>query len=198
MPHDVADPYLYPGTDVLQNKFAIHDGSILKTLEYELTKLRLDELMIEPVKGRFDLSHLCAIHRYVFQDMYDWAGKIRTLDIAKPGSYFAHFPYIAKEARRIAVEFAEENNLRNLDKTPFVERLAYYYGEWNALHPFREGNGRSLRQFIFQLSHDAGYLFDQTEIDNSKGQWNEAAAASMSKDYGPAIDIFNRAIRCLS
>jgi cell filamentation protein len=198
MPHDAVDPYLYPGTSVLQNKFAIRDEDTLKTLEYEHTELRIDELHIQPINGKFDLSHLCAIHAYIFQDIYDWAGKVRSLDIAKTGSYFAHFAYIETEAKRIAGEFAQENNLRNLKKTHFVERLAYYYGEWNALHPFREGNGRSIREFIFQLSLEAGYLFDQTGIDNSRDQWNTAAIAGMSKVYDPIIEIFTNVIACQS
>lgn len=189
------DPYLYPGTNVLQNKPGIRDNSKLSEFEYEATAVRAAQLRDNPITGNFDLDHFKAIHAHLFSDVYEWAGQIRSVNISKGGTSFAGADFIAAEAKRLGASLAKENNLRGLEKPQFVERLAYYYGEWNALHPHREGNGRTTRELIGQLAREAGYEFDQTRIDNSKGQWVEAAVSSFHGDLEPVRRIFLEAIR---
>ncbi len=183
-----------PNTDVLQNKPGIRDGEALRTFEHEAAKIRTDELRENPIKGKFDLKHLQDIHKHIFQDVYGWAGEVRSVNISKGGTAFARSEFIESEGKRIARDIAKDDFLRGMDKPAFVDRLAYHYAELNALHPFREGNGRSTREFIGQLSREAGYEFDQTRIDN-KDRWNEAARKSVNGDMVEIKAIFNESIR---
>lgn len=89
--------YCYPDSDVLVNKLDIRDPNKLQIFERKLTMLRLLELIDKPIEGKFDLKHLQAIHAYIFQDVYDWAGKIRTVDIAK-GNTFCNVRFISSQA----------------------------------------------------------------------------------------------------
>lgn len=73
--------YCYPGSNVLKNKMGIQDIEQLHEIERKLTMLRILELLDKPVRGAFDLKHLQAIHAYIFQDVYDWAGELRKVDI---------------------------------------------------------------------------------------------------------------------
>ena len=195
MPREFADPYSYPGTRTLRNIPGIRDDATLRDFEYEQTKSRIEELRENPIAGRYDLEHLKAIHAHVFQDVYEWAGKVRTVGISKNGDSFAQPAFIESAGRQIGAALAKENNLQGLEKPQFVERLAHYYSEWNALHPFREGNGRTTRELIGQVARDAGYELDQTRIDNNKDQWNDAARRSFQGDIAPVSAIFNEAIR---
>jgi cell filamentation protein len=195
MPREFADPYTYPGTRVLRNIPGIRDDASLRDFEYEQTKLRIEELRDNPIPGKFDLEHLKAIHAYVFQDVYEWAGKTRTVNISKNGDAFAQPAFIEGAGRQLGAAIAKENNLQGLEKPQFVERLALYYSDWNALHPFREGNGRSTRELIGQIAREAGYELDQTRIDNSKDQWNDAARRSFHGDLAPVKEILAEAIR---
>lgn len=195
MPREFADLYVYPGTRVLRNIPGIRDDATLRDFEYEQTKLRIEELRENPIPGKFDLEHLKAIHAHVFQDVYEWAGKIRTVNISKNGDAFAQPAFIESSAKQISAAIAEENNLQGLEKPKFVERLAQHYADWNALHPFREGNGRVTRELIGQIARQAGYELDQTRIDNSKEQWNIAARRSFHGDLSPVSAILTEAIR---
>jgi cell filamentation protein len=108
-----------------------------------------------PVTPTYDLHHLREIHRRIFGDIYDWAGQIRTVAIAK-GATFCLPQYIESSAAVIFDDLRDEDYLRDLDRDAFTGRLAHYLGEVNALHPFREGNGRAQRAFFGQLTLDAG------------------------------------------
>lgn len=113
------------------------------------------ELQLRPISGRFDLDHLQAIHRHVFQDVYAWAGELRQINLAKGGSVFTDGRQLEGEGARVFGALAAEKHLRGLQKAAFVERLAVYYGAINTLHPFREGNGRATQTFLRQLARQA-------------------------------------------
>ena len=153
----MTDPYCYPNTRVLKNKFDIRDSDELHEAERRLSKYRMEELLNNPIVGYFDFEHLKAIHAYLFQDIYEWAGKVRTVDIAK-GNLFCRCFAIESEAGRIFGELKSEKYLRDLPAKDFAGRLAYYLAEINALHPFREGNGRTQREFIRQLAYQNNYF----------------------------------------
>lgn len=195
MPRDFTDPYADPISGVLHNKPGLRDDASLKEFEYEHTAGRLRELAQTPIEGKFDMAHLKAIHGYVFQDVYDWAGQARVVNISKGGSAFTHPGYLDSHGAKIAAALESENFLKGLDKPAFVDRLAHHYAELNALHPFREGNGRVTREFLGQLARGAGYELDQTKIDNTKEQWNLAAKASVRGDLGPIKQVFTEAVR---
>ena len=166
--YDADDTYCYPGTDVLRNKAEITNAEELDAYEGELSTLRSIEILESPVAGQFDLAHLQRIHLALFQDVYDWAGKIRTVDISRGNSRFANVRFIESAANDIFNKLARENWLKGLDAVALSKSLAHYLSEINALHPFREGNGRVQRIFISQLSQSAGYQLDYSDLEQEQ------------------------------
>jgi cell filamentation protein len=153
----VDDPYLDPASGVLKNRLGITGAATLEETEAALVATRSYELSGTPLKGAFDLAHLQAIHRYLFRDVYEWAGKLRTIDIAKGGHRFGHHAHIAGAATELLRKLAAERHLAGLAPAAFSRRAAFYLAEINALHPFREGNGRAQREFMSHLAHANGY-----------------------------------------
>lgn len=166
--YDADDTYCYPGTEVLRNKAEITNAEDLDAYEGELSTLRSIEILENPIAGQFDLAHLQRIHLALFQDVYDWAGKIRTVDISRGNNRFANVRFIESAANDIFNKLARENWLRGLDADALSKRLAHYLSEINALHPFREGNGRVQRIFISQLSQSAGYQLDYSDLEQEQ------------------------------
>ena len=166
--YDADDTYCYPGTNVLLNKAEITNAEDLDAYEGELSTLRSIEILENPIAGQFDLTHLQRIHLALFQDVYDWAGKIRTVDISRGNSRFANVRFIESAANDIFNRLARENWLKGLDADALSKRLAHYLSEINALHPFREGNGRVQRIFISQLSQSAGYQLDYSDLEQEQ------------------------------
>jgi cell filamentation protein len=173
------DPYTDPVTGMLRNKLGLSTPEGLATAEREITHAALIFLKETPVSPSYDLLHLCAVHRRIFGDIYDWAGQIRTVAIAK-GSWFCLPQYIESSAAEIFRELHGENLLRGLSRDVFTERLTYYLGELNAIHPFREGNGRAQRAFFDQLASDAGLILDWQRLDADRNV--TASAAIMRGD----------------
>jgi cell filamentation protein, protein adenylyltransferase len=180
------DPYLDAASGVLKNRFGITDEATLEATEASLVALRSYALAQQPLLGGFDLAHLQAIHRYLFGDVYEWAGQLRTIDIAKGGNAFAHHAYIAVAAAPIFAALAHEKHLAGLAPPAVSARAAHYLGELNALHPFREGNGRAQREFISHLAHANGYYIAwenvapaqmlQASIESFRGDVSKLAA----------------------
>lgn len=189
------DPYVYKGTGVLANKPGIRDQKALSLFEYEQTQVRAIELAKRPPPKKFDFERLKAIHAHLFQDVFDWAGQTRTVGLSKGGTSFERVQNIEAVGQRISHRLEEQNNLQGLDKRQFVEQVTKLYSDLNALHPFREGNGRSSREFIRELAQGAGYDLDQKRIDFDKGQWNRASAQSIQNDTTALKDILSKAIR---
>jgi cell filamentation protein len=152
-----SDPYIDPATGVLKNRLGIADGSTLEQTEADIVAARSYELSQTPLEGGFDLAHLQAIHKHLFRDLYEWAGQLRTIDISKGGNRFAHHARIESAAAPIFNQLAKEGYLAGLGPEAFSDRAAYYLGELNALHPFREGNGRAQREFISHLAYANAY-----------------------------------------
>ena len=167
--------YCYPDTDVLINKLDIRDLDKLHIFERKLTMLRLLELLDKPINGKFD-----------------WAGKVRTVDITK-GNMFCNVRFISSQADVIFSGLKEEHYLAGLDEDMFIKRLAYYFSEINALHPFREGNGRSQREFIRSLALKNGYLiyFDRV----SEEEMLLASQKSFLCDYEDMEKIIAKCIK---
>ena len=153
------DEYLDPDSGVLRNRFGITDALKLEIYEANLAGSRSREVVIRPIPGKFDLAHLQAIHRYLFGDLYEWAGQLRTVDISKNGHLFAHHAHISAAAKDIFHRLASERRLRGLNKDDFASRSAYYLAEINAMHPFREGNGRTQREFMSALAVSNSFYF---------------------------------------
>ena len=162
--YDADDVYCIPGTAVLKNKAGIKNQDLLDNYEADFTAIRILELSQTPVEGNFNLAHLCKIHEYLFQDVYEWAGEIRSVDIIRGGSRFCNVRQIQSYSNTVFSDLAAENYLIDLEPKVFASRLAHYLSEINAIHPFREGNGRVQRLFISQLAEQAGYSLDYSAL----------------------------------
>jgi len=163
-----SDPYTYPGTDVLRNILDIRDPLRLAAFEANATAARLAELDAAPLKGRFDHFQLRAIHKYIFQDVYSWAGEFRTVNISKGGQMFGVAAFIEPALQEVVRKLLAENCLRKTDPESFAGRAGFYLGEINAVHPFREGNGRAQREFIRELGVQAGFAIDWSRITQDR------------------------------
>ena len=176
------DSYADPVTGVLRNKLGLTTAGELEDAEREITHAALVFLKEAPVPPAYDLGHLCAIHRRILGDIYDWAGQLRTVAIAK-GSWFCLPQYIESSAAETLRALHGESLLRGLHRDAFTERLTCYLGEVNAVHPFREGNGRTQRAFFEQLTDDAGFTLAWQRLD--AGRNIAASAAIMRGDAAP-------------
>jgi cell filamentation protein len=182
------DPYCYPGTNTLINKLGITDLDAFFIAEREFTAVRLTELQRKPVRGNFGFAHLKAIHRAIFGDIFDFAGKIRTGEfLVKDDTIFCLGRNIEEYSTAIFGKLKNENKLRGLKKDIYIDRLAYFMGEVNALHPFREGNGRASREFFRTLSLSAGYNLDWGAV--SKDRLLEADINAFDRDYSLLKEI---------
>lgn len=185
--------YCYPDADVLKNRMGVRDSERLSRLERRLTMLRLLELIDKPIRGKFDLKHLQAIHKYIFQDVYEWAGEIRKVDIAK-GNMFCNVRFLSSQAAEIFGKLKEEDYLQGLEKEDFIRQMAYYFSEINALHPFREGNGRSQREFIRCLAlHNGCYVVNFANA--SKEEMMKASEESFLCNHRAMEQLFKKCIR---
>lgn len=187
-------PYLYPGTGVLRNKLEIRDDAELLRAEALFAGAREQELRLEPnrVRGDFDLARLKATHKHLFQDLYDWAGEIRTVNIGKQASWFARKEDIETKTRTAFAMLKAENNLKGLDAKTFADRAAHYYDQLNAIHPFREGNGRALRVFMHDLAREAGYKLDLTKIDRETHL--KAVVAAFNGERRQLAQLFEKSL----
>ena len=174
---DEWDAYFWPNSDVLKNKPGFIHAPTLRAFEYEATRLRAEQLRATPVQGRFDTAHYRAIHRHLFQDVYEWAGEYRQVEFSKGRSLFAPLQTPAHTLEtwgaKILGDIASERYLKGLKKPDFVERLAHYYGELNFWHPIREGNGRATKEFLYHLAKQAGYELEFHRLGAKT--WNNAA-----------------------
>lgn len=156
--------YCYPGTDILINKFDERDPEKLTKLETIFTTRRMYQLYEKPIAGSFGLKHLQKIHRFIFKDVYPFAGEFRDEQISKGTTTFAHPLHINSFGNDILKKLKNEQFLKGLDKEKFSERASYFLGEVNILHPFREGNGRVQREFFRLLALKNGYELDWSKI----------------------------------
>ena len=157
--------YCYPDSEVLVNKFDVRVGTELFKIENDITIYKLYLLREKGITGNFDVEHFINIHKFIFEDIYPFAGLYRNENIAKDNFMFANWEFIEENMKIIFEELKNENYLADLDKEKFAERLTYYMSELNVLHPFREGNGRTTREFIRQLALKNGYSLDLSEFN---------------------------------
>lgn len=115
--------------------------------------------------GRLTPSHYRAIHRHLFQDVYPWAGRYRTVRMTKDQSPFCFPENIAAEMRALFERLAAADVLRGRDTEGFADGAAGFLAYLNAIHPFREGNGRTQLTFLSLLSVTAGHPFDLSRLD---------------------------------
>ncbi len=185
--------YCYEGTDILINKENIKDAKALADYEADITLIRQYELEKEqPIRGRFGVAHIKNIHRYIFQDIYPFAGKFRTENIKKGSTEFCKSRFIQENLEVIFCELKRDRFLKVLTADEFSQMAAYYLSEINMIHPFREGNGRTIREFIRQLALKCGLIINWSLIDKEK--LLEAIIISVDKKYGPLAECILQSI----
>ena len=161
----MADVYCYPDSSVLKNKLGINDKEQLLMAEIRLVAIRLYQLQEHPIQGNFDLNHLCRIHEHIFQDLYPWAGKIRTVNIAKT-NMFCLVQHIQTYAQSVFPSYYTDCMRVKDNPERFIHVFTSHYADLNALHPFREGNGRTQREFARELCLKCCLLYTSDAADD--------------------------------
>lgn len=179
--------YCYKGTDVLINKLNITNDEDLFNAERELVSLRVSAFNDNPLKGNFDFKYLKDIHKYLFQDVYRWAGDIRNCNIAKQ-DLFCLTEHIESFGADVFNKLKKEKYFVDYDNETTLEKLVELFADINALHPFREGNGRSQRVFIESLAKINGINLDLTNV--SKMDMIVASHESINGDYKKLNEMF--------
>lgn len=191
------EDYFIGTTDVLKNIPNISDKSSLSKYERQMSAERLSELYDTPYHYEFSKEYLYSIHEYLFQDVYDWAGDIRSVSISKQQTNFLD-PNQINSFLDCVLQDASENITRIQDKYQFADFLSNLFVSLNYAHPFRDGNGRTIREFLRQLVESTQFDFGSFEIDYGKMN-KEALAFGLSCNVPMYITSeFLKSLKCIS
>ena len=185
----VSDSYCYPGTTVLKNRANLRTQANLDFFEEEATAQRFAEPL---PSGKLDIRHLRAIHKHIFQDVYTWAGAFRTVRISKGGSAFCYPENIDRVIGRLFAGLAAQKKYCGFDAAAFTDKSAHFLAELNAIHPFREGNGRTQLSFLIALAGQAGHPLALKRIDPKATL--DAIITSFSGDEKPLATLIRQLI----
>jgi len=164
---------------LLRNTFGLRDARELERRIASLSATRVLELSRAPLKGKFDVQHLRRTHQYIFQDVFPWAGDFREVTTSRTSSFgFPPPQFLIPSLESLFAALAAERRLAGLNADAFAERAGHYLGELNAIHPFREGNGRTQREFIRTLAFDAGHRVSWRNLTPAEN--NEASRISFA------------------
>ena len=189
------DPYVDPRTGVLRNRLGITDAAVLAQAEARLVAAAEVVLFTERLDlGHCDLAHLRAIHRHLFEEIYDWAGELRTGNMTKGDSVFALVEWLEPQAEQLFAWLTAEQHLLNRTRDAFIEGASRFLSDLNALHPFREGNGRTQRAFLRLLAAGAGWHLAWSEVEPNENASISAAAMADGRAFVP---LFDRILRPL-
>jgi cell filamentation protein len=184
------DLYCYAGTTTLKNLLDILDDSALADAERDLTAEAADGLDFLPPP--YDLDSLKAIHRHLFARIYSWAGELRTVDISKGATRFCTVVRIEPEAGKFFEGMTRLDWLEGLSRDNLIAKVAELFGDFNVIHPFREGNGRAQRILFENLIINAGYEISWHDVDPEA--WVIANVAAYNVDYEPLRAIFEKCV----
>ena len=175
--------YFYPGTDIFINKLGIHDDRLWEAERF-LVSRRTEQLYagVADIQRTFDLEHLKAIHRFLAQDVYDWAGQLRTVQLGKrieegePSRWFVAPTAIEKWVGAVT-ELSRELDWPSMGRETFVKEIANLHTALNFGHPWRELNGRATRVYLHHVAEQTPFQldFDRVEPD----EWNAASRDSI-------------------
>ncbi|MHC8287525.1 putative adenosine monophosphate-protein transferase Fic [Pseudomonas sp. XS1P51] len=185
------DHYCYPGGGVLKNKLNIKDADKLELAERDITNKTIDLVSYQPPP--YGLEYLQGIHSTLFSPLYEWAGSVRDVSIAKGGTVFCISSRVEPEAEKLFSRLAGDRWLSGLSKKEFCAALAEYYCEINMIHPFREGNGRVQRVLFEHLALFNGYELDWSDITSS--EWVLANIDGVNVDYKKMEAVFSRILK---
>jgi len=164
MYNSVNSRYTYPGTDIVINKLNIKSEKELKKLETKLVSFKLASIRFEKIDIPYGVERLRWIHKYLFGDIYEFAGEYRLENITKDQFRFSEFKYIEDNIENI-LKNVDIEEIKKKDFDDLVIYLSFLLTELNVLHPFREGNGRTIREFVREICYDCGYFIDWQVID---------------------------------
>lgn len=190
MPYDMAfDPYMDQKTNILRNKLGAKTQKSLDAAEAEITYIAMFTLVngSKTESFIFTTEFLKDIHKRIFRDIYTWAGQFRTHDISKGETLFGHAAYIESSLDSALENVEKDANVASAKDTEFVSALAHYYSELNAVHPFREGNGRTIRTFLRLLALKYGFDIEWDKMDPDENI--NASRAAMVADEKPATKM---------
>lgn len=156
----------YPDTTVLVNKLGIKNQEMLNVVELRIVISMTIKIENEINFENVDFEFYKNLHKQLFGDLYEWAGTVRNINISKKGAVFCNADDLKKIGKLKFQRLREQNYLKNLNKSTFLDELTELYHDLNMLHPFREGNGRTLRLFITLLVRNAGYNLNFSECDS--------------------------------
>lgn len=178
--------YTYGDSGVLINKMNFREAARAKKIEQIITTYRLQQMMTaKKVLGSFDEEHIRRIHRRLFSDVYAWAGEFRTVDLAKGHTSFLPAAFIDRGLRHLRDSVQAKNKMTYRDREAFAEAFAPIYNDLNHIHPFREGNGRTQREFIRQIAWHHGFDMKYTPLQQEK--LFEASVADDEKKAAAAL-----------
>lgn len=183
--------YCYPDTNVLKNKLNIRDIDLLKEAEEAITAVKQLELLQNPINGHFSKAHFLNIHQFIFGDIYAFAGRIRKEQISKADTMFYPPESIDEELNKVFAKIKAAAMTREKSEEKIFDNLAYVMAELNIIHPFREGNGRTIREFIRLMAKRCGYRLNWGLAD--KNDILEASILSVD-DYRNLMDLLKRTI----
>lgn len=157
--------YTDPNSGLLRNLQDISDPDVLLFVESSVVTKRLQELYVKPIKI-YGIESLLLIHKQLFQDIYTWAGKERTVEISKGGKQFFPISHFDNAFRYINSLVNQYKEIPRKNKQQLAEKLAEILDNVNYLHPFREGNGRTQREFVRLLAKEKGLTLNLNPPDN--------------------------------
>lgn len=187
------DPYVYPHTNILKNLANIQDEEELSCMEAEYTSLRFAELVTKESASCFDFAALCDMHHYIFQDIYEWAGKIRVINIEKSepalGGISIEYSDCFDIERDIKSVLDKMNNYP-WDKVSIEEAsmiFSRYLAEIWKVHPYREGNTRTVITFCSQFIESKGLYID-SDLFRDNAQYMRTALVAASAIFSDLGD----------
>lgn len=184
------DAYCYPGSAVLRNKLDIRDEPTLSEAEQQLSAIAADNVEFSPPP--YGLVYLQGIHQVLFCDLYEWAGQLRTVGMAKQDTRFCQPQFMEAQAGNIFKGMAAQNWFEGLCRTDLISAVAETYSDINVIHPFREGNGRAQRILFEHLIMNAGFEISWWGIE--KEEWIDANIAAYHCTLGPMQQVFEKCI----
>ncbi|MDR3289014.1 MAG: Fic family protein [Peptococcaceae bacterium] len=186
------DPYLYPHTEILINKHNIKDEKDLAEMEAEYTSLRLKQIVENPLPGEYDFEHFCELHRWIFQDIYEWAGQPRIINIEKSepalgglSIEYAEF-FEVKRMANTALNRMKSIAWGKLTLDEKAEKFSGCMAELWKVHSFREGNTRTVVTFCCQFAESRGFVLDRTLFEKHSAyvRTSFVAASAYFTDLG--------------
>lgn len=184
--------YIDPKTGILRNLADISDHDVLIFVESATVAKRLQELYDNPIKIK-GIESLFAIHHHLFQDIYSWAGKKRIVEISKDGKQFFPTTHFENAYRFIDTLISDFKKIRRNEKHKLAEKLAEILDNLNYLHPFREGNGRTQREFIRILALEKGLTINLNPPDN-KSIYDQYMQGTINSDINTLIELILKQI----